>query len=135
MKEWRGNLLLLVTAIIWGSAFVAQSVAADLVGTFTFQALRSLLGGLVLLPVVAGNAVMRRICTTGECAYIGSDAVRFTEVWTRKEAFSKLDGRGLSIGPLTVPTADENGLFPRVCGCAVQTAVFGDYVFSIVWKD
>lgn len=60
MKEWRGNLLLLVTAIIWGSAFVAQSVAADLVGTFTFQALRSLLGGLVLLPVVAGNAVMRR---------------------------------------------------------------------------
>lgn len=60
MKEWRGNLLLLVTAIIWGSAFVAQSVAADLVGTFTFQALRSLLGGLVLLPVVAGNAAMRR---------------------------------------------------------------------------
>lgn len=60
MKEWRGNLLLLVTAIIWGSAFVAQSVAADLVGIFTFQSLRSLLGGLVLLPVVAGNAVMRR---------------------------------------------------------------------------
>ena len=60
MKASRGNLLLLVTAIIGGSAFVAQSVAADLVGTFTFQALRSLLGGLVLLPVVAGNAVMRR---------------------------------------------------------------------------
>ena len=59
-KEMRGNLLLLVTAMIWGSAFVAQSVAADLVGTFTFQSLRSLLGGLVLLPVVAGNAVMRR---------------------------------------------------------------------------
>lgn len=60
MKEWRGNLLLLVTAIIWGSAFVAQSVAADLVGTFTFQALRSLLGGLVLVPVVAGSALSRR---------------------------------------------------------------------------
>lgn len=80
-------------------------------------------------------AVMRRVCTPAECAYIGDDAVRFTEVWTRKEAFSKLDGRGLSIGLISVPTADGGGLFPRVCGCTVKTAVLGDYVLSIVWKD
>ena len=48
----RGNLLLLLTALIWGTAFVAQSVGADYVGPFTFNCARSVLGGLVLLPVI-----------------------------------------------------------------------------------
>lgn len=47
-KEMRGNLLLLITAAIWGSAFVAQSVGMDYVGPFTFQAVRNLLGALAL---------------------------------------------------------------------------------------
>lgn len=51
-KRMLGNLALLLTAIIWGSAFVAQSVGMDYVGPFTFQAARSLLGGVVLLPVI-----------------------------------------------------------------------------------
>ncbi|NJP40087.1 DMT family transporter [Oscillospiraceae bacterium HV4-5-C5C] len=46
----RHTLLLLLTALIWGCAFVAQQVGADYVGPFTFLALRSYLGGLVLLP-------------------------------------------------------------------------------------
>lgn len=104
-------------------------------GELVLCAVHSAPVGADIEKITLRDAVMRRVCTAEECAYIGSDAVRFTEVWTRKEAFSKLDGRGLSIGLMTVPTADENGLFPRVCGCAVQTAVFGNYVFSIVWKD
>ncbi len=48
-----GIILFLITALIWGCAFVAQSVAAGLVGPFTFQSIRSLLGFLVLLPVIA----------------------------------------------------------------------------------
>ncbi len=48
----RGNLLLLLTALIWGVAFVAQSVGAGYVGPFTFNCARSVLGGLVLLPVI-----------------------------------------------------------------------------------
>ena len=48
----RGNLMLLLTAFIWGTAFVAQSVGADFVGPFTFICVRSILGGLVLLPVI-----------------------------------------------------------------------------------
>lgn len=39
--------------MIWGAAFVAQSVGMDYLGPFTFQAARSLLGALVLLPVIA----------------------------------------------------------------------------------
>ena len=53
MKELRANLLLLLTAMIWGAAFVAQSVSMDYIGPFTFLFARSVLGGVVLLPVIA----------------------------------------------------------------------------------
>lgn len=44
------DLTLLLVAVIWGSAFVAQRVAAQHLGTFLFNGLRFLLGGLILLP-------------------------------------------------------------------------------------
>lgn len=44
--------ILLLTAIIWGMAFVAQSVGAQLVGPFTFMAIRSWLGLLTLSPLL-----------------------------------------------------------------------------------
>ena len=44
--------LLLLAAIIWGVAFVAQSVGMNYVGPFTFNTVRSLIGGIVLLPIV-----------------------------------------------------------------------------------
>lgn len=49
MKSVKGSLILLLTAVIWGMAFVAQSTAADSVGGFTFNAVRSLLAALFLL--------------------------------------------------------------------------------------
>lgn len=47
------NLLLLVTAFIWGMAFVAQSMAADKIGPWSFVFWRFLIGGIVLMPVTA----------------------------------------------------------------------------------
>lgn len=55
-SEMRGNLLLLITACVWGVGFVAQSVGAELVEPFTFLCLRSFLGGIVLLPLIAFRA-------------------------------------------------------------------------------
>lgn len=49
----RNSLILLLTAVIWGIAFVAQSVGMDYVGPFTFTSVRSFIGGLVLLPCIA----------------------------------------------------------------------------------
>lgn len=51
-KQFRSSLLLLLTAVIWGVAFVAQSAGMEHVGPFTFNATRSIIGGLVLLPVI-----------------------------------------------------------------------------------
>ena len=48
----RNSLLLLLTATIWGVAFVAQSVSMDYIGGFTFNAVRNLIGALTLLPVI-----------------------------------------------------------------------------------
>ncbi len=44
----KGSLILITAAFIWGMAFVAQSSAAQYVPPFTFNALRSLIGALVL---------------------------------------------------------------------------------------
>ena len=38
--------------MIWGAAFVAQSVSMDYIGPFTFICLRSVIGGLFLIPVI-----------------------------------------------------------------------------------
>ena len=51
-KQLVSGLMLALTALIWGSAFVAQSVGMDYVGPFTFNASRSYLAGLALLPVI-----------------------------------------------------------------------------------
>lgn len=51
-KKMQSNILLLFTALIWGSAFVAQKSGMDYIEPFTFNGLRTLIGGLVLIPVV-----------------------------------------------------------------------------------
>ena len=51
-QQIRNSLLLLLAACVWGVAFVAQSVAMDHIGPFTFSCARFLLGGAVLLPVI-----------------------------------------------------------------------------------
>ena len=51
-KQMKNSLLLLLTAFIWGVAFVAQSVGGEAVGCFTFNGVRSLIGAVVLLPVI-----------------------------------------------------------------------------------
>ena len=44
-------LCLLLTSVIWGTAFVAQTVGMDYIGPFTFGAVRNTIGFLVLIPV------------------------------------------------------------------------------------
>ncbi len=48
----RNSLLLVLTALIWGSAFVAQRQGGDAVGPFSFNGIRSIIGGIALIPVI-----------------------------------------------------------------------------------
>lgn len=52
LSKTGSDLLLLITAIIWGFAFVAQRAGMEFTGPFTFNACRFLLGGLLLIPLV-----------------------------------------------------------------------------------
>jgi len=51
----KSDVLLLLTAIIWGFAFVAQRAGMSYMGPFTFNAVRFALGSLVLLPLILWN--------------------------------------------------------------------------------
>lgn len=46
------SLLLILTALIWGTAFTAQSAGGDAAGPYTFNCIRSMIGAAVLLPVI-----------------------------------------------------------------------------------
>ncbi len=48
----KNSLLLILAALIWGIAFVPQKAGGDAIGSFTFNAIRSFLGGIILIPVI-----------------------------------------------------------------------------------
>ena len=50
--KFKSTILLFLTAIIWGVAFVAQRVGAEFVGAFTFNGVRFMLGACSLVPVI-----------------------------------------------------------------------------------
>ena len=57
-KERRAGMLLLLTSLIWGTAFVAQGAVADVLGAFTFTGIRTLIGAMIMVPVYF---IMKRI--------------------------------------------------------------------------
>lgn len=82
--------ILLITSIIWGMAFVAQSVGSHLVGPFTFMAIRSWLGFFVLAPLllhtlrkvgINRNLVIGSICC-GIGLFVGSILQQFGIAYT-----------------------------------------------------
>ena len=52
-KQIRGSIMLFIAALIWGSAFVAQSEGMEYVEPFTFASVRFFIGSIVLLPVIS----------------------------------------------------------------------------------
>lgn len=58
-KQLRGGAMLMLTALIWGTAFVAQSVGMDYLGPCAFTAVRNFIGCVALLPVIGLASRMR----------------------------------------------------------------------------
>ena len=51
-KTTRNSFLLLVTAAVWGAAFVAQTVGGQTIGAYSFNCVRCIIGVLVLITVM-----------------------------------------------------------------------------------
>ena len=54
-RQLKSDLLFLISATIWGFAFVAQRIGMDHVGPFTFNGIRFFLGAMVLVPLIYSN--------------------------------------------------------------------------------
>ena len=52
-KRLKGSIYLVLATLIWGSAFVSQSIGMDHIGPFTFQAARCFIAVIGLLPIIA----------------------------------------------------------------------------------
>ncbi|MFZ2289684.1 MAG: DMT family transporter [Halopseudomonas yangmingensis] len=52
LRTYRADALMLITALIWGTTFVAQSLGMQHIGPFLYTGLRFMLGALVVLPLV-----------------------------------------------------------------------------------
>lgn len=72
--KMKNGFMLVLTAFIWGTAFVAQSMGMDYLGPFTFNGVRSLIGGIALLPCIL---ILQKV--NGRTAGISSKDVEMHE--------------------------------------------------------
>ena len=71
----RGAMLLTLTALIWGTAFVAQSVGMAYLGPCAFNGVRNVMGGVALLPISGCGARLRKAPPQGEAPALGKKAL------------------------------------------------------------
>ena len=66
MNNIKGSLILLLVAFIWGTGFFSQTSCAGAVGTFTFNAARSIVGALFLAVVIIIKNVLDKRNNSGK---------------------------------------------------------------------
>jgi drug/metabolite transporter (DMT)-like permease len=65
LRAYRADALMILTALIWGSTFIAQTLGMDHIGPFLYTGLRFLLGALTVLPLVLLVRPGREVKTSG----------------------------------------------------------------------
>ena len=73
----------------------------------------------------------KRICTDSELEFIGNNEKHFATIWAIKEAYSKLDGRGISLGLGNIITNMENF---TVQSAKFTLKQFDNYICAIVFE-
>ncbi|MDD6039036.1 MAG: DMT family transporter [bacterium] len=147
--KWKNTIMLLLAAFIWGNAFVAQSVGMNYIGPFTFSSVRSIIGGIVLLPVIAVFGQKKQLqngsdrtvqkedkrtlliagCACGVILFIATNAQQIALQYTSVGKAGFLTALYIVIVPVL-------GIFiKRRCGCnvwvAVAIAVAGFYLLCM----
>ncbi|MDR2767497.1 MAG: DMT family transporter [Treponema sp.] len=77
-QAFRADLLLLLTAAIWGFGFVAQSSGMDYVGPFTYNGIRFILGSLSLLPLILIQGRKKRPAETADASKSARQKILYT---------------------------------------------------------
>ncbi len=119
--KMKGNLMLLTTAIIWGTAFVAQKEGMDLLGPIAFNGIRTLIGGIVLIPVILVMSGRKSGAADGANNADVSDVLTAEEKAAAKKAENKMLLIGGTICGLALMLAgniQQVGLFYTTAGKA-----------------
>lgn len=134
-KETRSTLLLSCTAIIWGVGFVAQSVAMNYMGPLTFNAVRFLLAGIALIPVIKffeGGIDKHSIkggLVCGFVCFIGATLQQFGILFTGSAGMAGfISGLYIIIVPILGVFLGRKAGLPVWVGAAL--AVIGLYLIS-----
>jgi len=69
MSKIKTDLILLLSALIWGFAFVAQRAGMQYIGPFTYNAIRFAMGGLFLIPIVYKKKIFYKSSTKPNFKY------------------------------------------------------------------
>jgi drug/metabolite transporter (DMT)-like permease len=105
----KANLMLWLTAAIWGFAFVAQRAGMKYIGPFTFNGIRFLLGGLSLVPLLMiqrkqlefkGKLYLKNGIFAGIILFIASSLQQMGMVWTSAGKAGFITGLYIIIIPL-----------------------------------
>jgi len=83
-RIFAADLLLLITAAVWGFGFVAQRSGMQYVGPFAFNGVRFPLGSLFLLPVIVWQRRKRLKAENSESGTAGKGNIR-AEKWTKRK--------------------------------------------------
>ena len=92
----KGNLILLLTAILWGTGFISQKLGNEVMPPMTFNAVRKLMAGVVLTPLV-----LRGLRSSGYLSLQNNTAVRIRERKKRLLKAGVLCGIFMLIGTAT----------------------------------
>ena len=113
----RDTIFLFLTAMIWGAAFVAQSVSMDYIGPFTFICLRSVIGGLFLIPVIMVIDNIRKKRRSERVKTASDNGINsFQKMQAEEEKLSWKNKRLLESGIVC-------GIFLFLANCFQQTGI------------
>lgn len=116
-KKLKGDLLLILTALIWGSSFVAQKSGMDLIGPFAFNGIRTVIGGIILVPVII--LLGKRKSASAALDTEGESAAAKTEEEKKKEKKLLITGGiccGLAL--LVASSLQQIGIYYTTAGKA-----------------
>ncbi len=102
-RKARANILLLITAIIWGTAFVAQKAGTTL-EPFTYNSIRTLIGFLALLPVIALLSKKDSSTLSAESPDDALDDVKDDVVGTKVHESKESERKTLIVGGIVCGT-------------------------------
>lgn len=136
----RADLLLTLSAAIWGFAFVAQRIGMEHVGPLSFNGIRFLIGALVLVPVIKARRAqaapwrddLRRGLALGLVLFCGATLQQVGLVWTTAGKAGFITGLYVVLVPILGRLAGQRTA--RATWAGAILAVLGLYLLTVTGR-